>query len=192
MFSPETRSIEAELAQLGLFHLSSDADMDFDDEETHGREESHWLDDFLLTGETVCSIIANNNQRISRLLSTASDVPPVLPVESESPPRPPRGSYEDVIMKRSQLLDAEPVDGLLIAVQAPQLPRLSRRFAIDAIGDSVYVWVASQPEIIESGLKYGTFELVSAAPQSGLLAVTKTLTEQNVQNRSVFHLKPIA
>jgi hypothetical protein len=198
MFSPGSRSFHGELGRIELFHLSSDDDMDFDDcdDDLRTPQESSWLDELLRTGNAVCSIIGSNHKRISKLLSTPLEpmtlpLRPMAHLEFESAPGPHPLSHEDVITKRSALLDSEPPDGLLVAVQAPGLGRFARRFAPDAPGDSIYIWIASQPAIIESGMKYGAFELVSAAPQNTLLAVTKTLSEQNIQSRSVFHLKPI-
>jgi hypothetical protein len=199
MFSPGTRSFSEELERIALFHLSSDEDMDFDDSDSDLRtpQEVNWLDEILRSGHAVCSIIGSNHTRISKLLSTPLEpmplpLEPMVRPELESAPAVHRGSYEDVIVKWSAMLEPEPADGLLVAVQAPGLPRFSRRFTPETPGDSIYIWIASQPEIIGSGMKYGAFEIVSPPPQNLLLAVTKTLAEQNIQNRSVFHLKPIA
>jgi hypothetical protein len=196
LFSPAGRSFEDGLGRIARFHLSSDDDIEFDDRDDVVKtlQESNWLDELVRTGSAVCSVIANNNKLISKLLPTPLEPvalpPPVeVPPKGESTPGPRGSSYEDVITKRSQLLKAEPFDGLIIAVQAPGLPWFSRHFAPDATGDSIYLWIAAQPEIIESGLKYGAFELIGAAPQNRLLAVTRTLTDQNVQSWSVFRLK---
>jgi hypothetical protein len=116
----------------------------------------------------VRAIVAGNDKRIARLLA------------------PPGGCPGAVALA----LDPEPPDGLLIAVQALQLPRFSRRFAPGAPGDAVYAWLASRPEIAAAGLKCGEFEL--ASPQGAPLAVAKTLAEQGVQNRSIFHLKRLS
>jgi hypothetical protein len=182
MFSPGDRSFESDESRLEFFHISSDDDLDFDDT-TKPLPESSWLEELLRAGSAIRATIASNDKRISKLLSASIASP-------QSATTAPQGGYSGVITKRSDALDPEPADGFLIAIQVLQLQRFSRRFAPDATGDSVYIWLASRPEVIASGLKYGAFELVS--PQGNLLAITKTLTEQSIQNRSIFHLKRLS
>jgi hypothetical protein len=63
-------------------------------------------------------------------------------------------------------------------------------FHIVCTGRDSFVAVASQPELIGADIKYGGFELVNQ--QNVLLAITKTLAEHGVQNRSIFHLRVIS
>ena len=97
-------------------------------------------------------------------------------------------SYQETFAKKLETLAPEPKEGLLIAVQVPEVgKRMSRKFDPENVGDSVYIWIASRQEVIEKGLKYGGFELVG--PQNVILEIGKSLREQNIANRTMFNLR---
>jgi hypothetical protein len=171
---------------------SSDDDSDLQDL-GESLQPPNFLDELTRQRDSIVSILEGNRRRISGLLEC-----PLSPQSfgfQESPhsdddPLPAVGGYADVITKKFLALPDEPPDGIFIAVKEAGLPRFARRFPAESQGDAVYIWVASRPEVIQSGMKYGQFELVS--PQKVFLGLSESLAAQKICDRTIFRIRRIS
>lgn len=183
-------------------------DLGQNDDDMLDIRESSWLSKISNQQKAIMAIIESNHHDIQSLTLdkpvevsakvTRNIETEELPTEIQSiteceeeelQETPPWSTYEDILVKKFEDLGEEPADGILIAVQFSALPRIARRFRVTDDADFVYIWVASRPEVVSQGLKYGEFELLG--PQNVLLAIGKTLAEQNIANRTIFNLRVV-
>ena len=185
-------------------------DLDQNDDEMFDIRESSWLSKLSNQRKAIISMIESNHRDIVSLTGSndqrelAADIKVISQnvymedalaetesstISDEEPEGKMRSTYEDLLAKKIEALGEEPPDGILIAIQIATVPRIARRFSVTDDADFVYIWVASRPEVVSRGLRYGGFELIG--PQNTLLAIGKTLAEQNIVHRTIFNVKTI-
>lgn len=143
--------------------------------------QSQWIVDLAKAEKGIKAILASNHRKI---LELTKDVK--LKEESQENTIEKKPSETKISLPD---LEDEPPDGLLIAVQIPEQPRISRRFNPDSSAQQVFIWVASRPELAKKELDFHGFELIG--PQNTSLDSSRTLSEQNVANRTIFNFRTI-
>ena len=160
------------VADDGAFEVDGDNDL------ITGAQ-SQWIVDLAKAEKGIKAILASNHRKI---LELTKDVK--LKEESQENTIEKKPSETTVPLPK---LEDEPPDGLLIAVQIPEQPRISRRFNPDSPAQQVFIWVASRPELADKELDFNEFELIG--PQNTSLDGSRTLREQNVVNRTIFNFR---
>lgn len=186
-------------------------DLGQNDDEMFDIRESSWLSKLANQKKAITAIIESNHRDIQNLIDPKHQEEPMInteipdtneemyytPTESQSTAEfeeeeeshVMRSTYEDLLIKKFESIGEEPADGILIAIQMATITRIARKFRATDDADFVYIWVASRPEVASQGLKYGGFELMG--PHNTLLAIGKTLAEQNIENRTIFNLRMV-
>ena len=91
--------------------------------------------------------------------------------------------YQKVIKKMADKLGDEPENGICIAiVMQEKNKRFQRNFNPSDLGKVVYIWAASQDDLINNGYKLGGFDLYGPITP---LNPNTTLSEQHIANRTL-------
>ena len=94
-------------------------------------------------------------------------------------------NYPEMIRQKFREIGNEPKNGILLAVSIPNKPKITRHFLPESLGNDVYIWVAANEYMISSGFQHGKFRLISAGK---VLDDQKSLSEQNIQTRTIFSI----
>ncbi|OHS98579.1 hypothetical protein TRFO_08876 [Tritrichomonas foetus] len=95
-------------------------------------------------------------------------------------------NYGEMIQQKFSEIGEEPQNGLLLAVALPSGQRISRKFNPDTIANDVYIWVAANENMVTSGARLDSFNIVG--PTGTILDSQKTLNEQSIASRTLFSI----
>jgi hypothetical protein len=97
--------------------------------------------------------------------------------------------YRHEIQAAVKELEAEPRDGILVALILPTGARISRTFSREARAADVYIWCAGEAKMIKSMAKPGTFVILSA--NGNALRPSAPLGSQLTQPRVLMNVRII-
>lgn len=105
----------------------------------------------------------------------------------EEEDEPAQVGYAEMIAQRLTEIEAEPSEGITIAVMLPNMERVSRRFTDTAKGEDVYVWIAANEGVQAGGFRLSTFALVGP---DGTLELNEPISQQVSGRRTLLNLVP--
>lgn len=107
--------------------------------------------------------------------------------EEEEAAEEENSNYNSIIIQQYQSLGPEPAVGVSLALVMPNGEKITRKFGKTSLGEQLYIWAASQQEMINSNKRINDIEIV--APTGEVLSLTSTLEQQNITVRSLLHLR---
>lgn len=92
----------------------------------------------------------------------------------------------DELLEKSKLLPEEPENGVMIAVTLPNNTRITRKFALDEIGDHIYTWVALDKQMLDQYKSVVKFELTH--PFKDFLKKDESLEQQGIKGKTLLRV----
>lgn len=95
-------------------------------------------------------------------------------------------NYAEMIKQKLKEIGEEPKNGIVLAISLPNGHKMKRVFSQKCLGNDVYIWAASNEQIISSGFKIGKFSLIFGTDM--VLNGKKSLYEQKINSKTIFSI----
>lgn len=95
-------------------------------------------------------------------------------------------NYTEMIKQKLKEIGEEPKNGIVLAISLPNGHKMKRVFSQKCLGNDVYIWAASNEQIISSGFKIGKFSLIFGTDI--VLNGKKSLYEQKIDSKTIFSI----